>query len=400
MSTSVAGAGSRFADWGHPNTSRHRRDVLGTLRRADSSRDLCAMYVHKLLQLDKDTTQCLHTAVNETESITLVDLGNGTYRDMDPDPSTGDYVTDVVSIGTVTVDQQTIALLNHSSFPVSLFGMGFSADADGVKSGTFHEYKTYMENLKDQGVYDVAAYSVYLDPNLGPDDDPNTFPDGQLIIGGIDTGLMDGDFTTLPIVDDNSTEVSKHPAHFNLLLSAMRLGVNERNLVANSPGESCVISSGANALYVTNETYTNIVNSFPDAVFNKTLTLFEVPCEDRNDRHFEMSFEFIDPRSVDDAGAPKIQFTIPASEMVWPADRLFPGGDPRACAIAAYSIIDLESGESVGVPCSLGINMMKSGYWVFDQSNLEISFAPAARRDSRESNLVRLPEHGVQALFY
>lgn len=245
----------------------------------------------------------------------MVDLGNGTYLENDdPDPLIGDYVSDVVTVGGLTVKKQVIALTTHSGFPFAIFGMGFTADADGVKAGTFHRYKNFMTNLKDEGVYDVAAYSAWLDPDLGPDDNPNTFPDGRLILGGIDTGLSNDPITTLPVVDDNSIRIATDPVHFNLLLSAMQLRESRRNLVSNPEGESCVISTGANALYLINETYTLLVNSFPHAVFNKTTTLFDVPCSDRFDNKFDLSFEFIDPRPRGHAHAPKIEFTIPAAD--------------------------------------------------------------------------------------
>jgi hypothetical protein len=69
------------------------------------------------------------------------------------------------------------------------------------------------------------------------------------------------------------------------------------------------------------------------------------------------------------------------------------GGDSLTCGIGAASIEG-----NPGLLCSLGVSMMKNGFWIYDLTNAEISFALVAPRSSKRQHLVRLPKGGVKEL--
>ncbi|KAF2102892.1 acid protease [Rhizodiscina lignyota] len=339
---------------------------------------------------------------DNTTSATFHGFGNGTFVHIQDDPEdTGEYFSDTLTLGNIHIKHQTMAVTNRSAFPVADFGTSPPNQQDGSRTGTFKQYPNFLESLVREGVYDSATYSVWLDPSMGPDNNPNTFPPGIVTFGGIDTSLYTGQFTTLPVVAINSTKVVSVPERWNLALSAMHLGSSSENLVKTPEGESCIISTGANVLGVLNSTLDALLKSFPEALFNSTTSNYQVSCSERNNPKNKLSLTFVDPRHTDkglsDAELAKqgysFTFTIPAAELIWPSDRLAPGGDPSTCALAVIPV------EATGDPCFIGIAQLKSGYWVYDLTNGVISFATAAYKGEKEGRTIRLPKGGIKELF-
>jgi hypothetical protein len=183
-------------------------------------------------------------------------------------------------------------------------------------------------------VYDSATLSIYLDPSLGPNNSPESFPPGTITFGGVDRSLFNGKFTTLPIVLDNSTTVTSVPQHWSIALGEMKLGSSKENLVQTPGGEGCVITPSANIIALRNGTFFALGESFPQAKFNSANGLFEIDCSERDRSENTLSFTFVDPRNPKDNS---FTFKIPPAETIWPTDRIVPGGDPKTCAIAGPS---------------------------------------------------------------
>jgi hypothetical protein len=294
-----------------------------------------------------------------------------------------------------------MALANSSTFPFGDFGVSPPAQQSGPVQGTFPKYASFLTNMVSQGIYESATFSLWIDPQFGPENTPTFTPTGSVMFGGIDTSLFTGGFTTLPTVAINSTHIPPAPERWNLALQKMHLGEEdkEESLVSNPEGESCVISTGANVLYLTQPTYNALIAAMPQAVFNATTKLYELPCPQRRNSSNSLSLTFVDPRYILNetqhvSGNIKdhsFTLTMPASETIWPVNQLVPGSSSNACAIAAFAIDEV-------TPCSLGISLVKSGYWVYDLGNAEISFANIAKKGEREGHVIELPGSGVKGL--
>jgi hypothetical protein len=255
--------------------------------------------------------------------------------------------------------------------------------------------------MVSQGLYKSATFSLWIDPQFGPENTSTSTSSGSVTFGGIDTSLFIGNFTTLPVVAINSTSIPSIPERWNLALKSMYLGEGDSqgSLVQNPAGESCIISTGAPIPYLTKPTYNALIAAFPQAVFNATTNLHELPCSQRHNSSNSLSLTFVDPRYIVNdthnfSGNIKdhsFTITIPSSETIWPAVQLSPGSDPNTCAIAAAASDD-------GTPCSLGISMLKSGFWVYDLGNAEISFANIARKGEKIGSVISIPSSGVRGL--
>jgi hypothetical protein len=306
----------------------------------------------------------------------------------------GEYFTDKLTLGSLSIKNQTMGLFNSSAFPFSDFGVGPPNQQDGRRTGTFPQYSSFLESLVEQGTYDSASFSLWLDPAIDASDNANEFPSGVFAIGGIDTGLSNGPFTTLPVVADNSTTVVAVPQHWTLALSALNMANGNTTNLVKEP-VSCVLSTGAAVPYLPEEVFKNLVAQFPEAVLNATSGLYIIPCSERLNSSKSVSFTLADPRYIgaDKDSQLEVTFTVPAAEAIWPAAKLVKGSDPNACGIAAFSAA--VTPEDL---CQLGVSVLRNGIWVFDSTNAEISFAPAAPKGSKHSKLVRIPRTGVKGL--
>jgi hypothetical protein len=338
----------------------------------------------------------LHVVDNAT-SVTFHDYGANTYNFSFAGPNIGDYFSDTFLLGDdkIKITNQTMASANSSTFPVSILGVGPQGRQVGVFYDTFREYPPFLQNLVTQGYYESSAMSVWLDPDLGPPNGPTSIPSGKVMFGGVDTSLFIGLLTTLPLVSTNATKIPDTPETWSLALSALRFTHgNGESFVRSPAGESCVISTGAAYLVLSNDTFTALISSFDQAVFNKTTGWYQMPCSQRLNSSNSLSFTFSDPRYMDATdnvpGKSMKSFTlqIPPSDLIWPSKRLDSEADQDTCSLAVQS----------GSLCDLGVILMKHGYFVYDLGNREISVAKSVKQGTKRGHVVKIPAGGVRDL--
>ncbi|KAJ2979996.1 hypothetical protein NQ176_g2913 [Zarea fungicola] len=308
----------------------------------------------------------------------------------------GPYISDVLEIGKSKVKSQTIALATHGEMPVSLLGTAFRPLEYGVTDKTFPEYPTFIENLVAQKQIQSATFSVYLSPSEGALSGADTFPDGSIIFGGLDTSLADGDFVTLPAIDGLTTTVASNPKFWNIQLSSVTLGhaKNASNLVPAKSGDSCVLDAGTAYNLYNTDTYNALISALGSAgSVNASTGVYEVPCSARFNSSFDITHTFSDPRD------PKRSISLlqPASETIWTQDRIIAGGEADRCGLANVPFQEALPGFADLVQCVIGVSGMKDAYWVFDMHNKEVSIAKASAKQ-RPSHVVSIPEQGISGL--
>jgi hypothetical protein len=297
----------------------------------------------------------------------------------------GDYVSDTLSFGYgVGIKNQTLALANSSAFPFANFGLAGPSNQIGFTHRIFPEYPSFLQNFVNQGYFESSTFSIWLSPSLGPSNNPNSFPDGKVIFGGLDTGLFQGKLTTLPVVNSTTPTVVEEVGSWSLALTAVSFG-NGKNIMQETV--SCVIGTGSSFTFLPPDTFNAIVNAFPEAVHNSTTGLYEVSCSERDKVSNSLTLTLSDPRiSGPEAAEHSISFDMPAGQIVWPQDRLTNGGDLNKCALAVFP---------VETNCELGISALKNGYWVYDLDNAQISYGQPRDTETQCGELLRIPMGGV-----
>ncbi|KAL7940042.1 aspartic peptidase domain-containing protein [Trichoderma barbatum] len=323
-------------------------------------------------------------------STTFLSLGENTYHfesGLFGIPENGDYSTEVLHLGGVKLTNQTFGYTTSSREPYGNFGLSPPNNEIGVITNTFPQYPTYLEQLVLQGIYENACFSVWLDPYY-PCEGFDAIPDGELTFGGIDTGKFNGELITFPV--SGKVNDSAMAAHWDLSLTSITHGHTETNLTPDPV--DCVISMGDGQLYVPDDVYRNLATSIPQASFNESIGLYEVPCDAKNDPNNTWTVTFTSPKTLAHPNGQQFSIEIPVQGVIWPMSAIFgPTADPNTCTIAAQPLY-------LGTACILGWTMTKFGYWVFDLYNGEISFAPPAARGEKPSHIIPVPEHGITAL--
>lgn len=295
------------------------------------------------------------------------DLFNITYGDGTSDA--GDYFTDVVKLGKVTIEAggMVMGLATHTSNGPQLtndghglLGVGYEV-GESIVQATDGKTKTpaIYDNLVKLGVINRAAYSLYLN-----DDKSGK---GEVLFGAIDTTKYSGDLVSLPVQPkwDGVTNYTE----FLVALTAI----------------SITDDSGTRLLTDSNFAYPALLDSgtvsqdLPAGVANEILKGFGsiesvLPCDYRNS-NASLTYTF------GGDGGPSIN--VPLSALIVDAGSATLPDGRAECQILLTS----ENGNGV----ILGDSFLRSAYLVYDIENNEIAMAQAVLDATSTSNILTIP---------
>ena len=153
--------------------------------------------------------QCVVYGQFDTQQLTSFkrndSLPGFSFSYMDDTSVSGNYVQDTVQIGDYVINDYVIALANKTSSPYGVLGIGFSGKVALIKSDFI--YPNLPQRLKDDGLIKKNLYSLYLN-NINADL-------GLVLFGAIDTAKIDGELTTVPLVNIYS-QLSDKPIEVSL----------------------------------------------------------------------------------------------------------------------------------------------------------------------------------------
>ena len=115
----------------------------------------------------------------------------------------GEYITDVLNIGSTKLTNMTMAAALELRAPaVGIMGIGYKAGesiSSSIAAGEGGQlYPNVINVLKDQGHINQLAYSLWLN-----DLDSLT---GSILFGGVDTAKYHGDLIALPVQLDSQSD--------------------------------------------------------------------------------------------------------------------------------------------------------------------------------------------------
>lgn len=137
---------------------------------------------------------------------------------LDGSGAAGDYIFDDIIIGDETVKGQMLGLAYDVTVTTGIMGIGYTQNV-ASNSGRLRRpftYPTMVDQMFDQGLIKLKAYSLYLDSKDSEK--------GSIIFGGLDSDKYVGNLFQLPVVPtelSDGSQVYDHvcvqEAHFPLL---------------------------------------------------------------------------------------------------------------------------------------------------------------------------------------
>lgn len=265
--------------------------------------------------------------INSDFNITYVD-GSG---------SSGDYVSDTVAFGGVSLRNQQFGIGYTSSSAEGILGIGYAINEVAVQSTDGRTYPNVPQSLLDDGHISTNAYSLWLN-----DLDAST---GSILFGGVNTDKYTGSLQTIPIVKEQGVY-----AEFIIALTAVGHNGNAGSIASNQ-AIPALLDSGSSLMYLPND----IAQSIYDAVgakYNSQEGVAFVDCNAGNSNE-TIDFTFSSPT-----------IKVALNELVITA------GVDRGQEICILGIGPAGSSTPV-----LGDTFLRSAYVVYDLTANEISLA-------------------------
>ena len=270
---------------------------------------------------------------------------NITYAD--GSGATGDYATDTLAIGGVTLQNLQFGIGYQSGSQEGILGIGYTSNE--VQVSTYHgqTYPNVPELMARNGIIQSNAYSLWLD-----DLEANT---GSILFGGVDTDKYHGTLQTLPIQSERGVY-----AEFLITLTGVSFSNGGSSVSLNSGDTPVVVllDSGSSLTYLPDDLTSALYKEVGATYDSEQQTAF-VPCS-LADNDSTIDFTFSSP-----------VISVPMSEMVinvgTGTQDTFRDGSP-ACVFGVAP-------AGLGGISVLGDTWIRSAYVVYDLANNEISLA-------------------------
>ncbi|RMZ88014.1 hypothetical protein DV736_g4756, partial [Chaetothyriales sp. CBS 134916] len=263
----------------------------------------------------------------------------------------GDYISDVLRIGSTTLTNMTMAQATKlNAQGIGIMGVGFTSGESAAESQGF-TYPNVIDVLKSEGFINTKAYSLWLDSL-----DSNV---GSILFGGIDSSKFTGDLVALPIQLDSQTDTI---SSFTVAWTGLTLtgSGNHVNLSPSSP-QAAILDSGTTDTLLPDDIANSIFNGVgvtSDPTYGNV-----IPCKVAND-DLTFSFGF--------GGETSATVNVSLSEFVTTllttdgSTPTFANGD-EACSFA----IDA-AGQN---PILFGDSFLRSAYVVYDLDDQLVGLA-------------------------
>ncbi|KAH8689716.1 putative aspartic-type endopeptidase [Talaromyces proteolyticus] len=277
---------------------------------------------------------------------------------VDGSGASGDYVTDTLSIGGVSLTSFQFGIGYTSDSIEGVLGIGYTKNEVQVNRDRKSSYPNLPQAMVDGGLINRNAYSLWLN-----DLDANT---GSILFGGVDNGKYDGSLQTLPIL-----AIDGSYAEFLIVLTGVSYnnGSINKSYSSDELPAAVLLDSGSSLTYLPDTIVEDIYNDF-GVTYDSSSGTGYVPCTLMN-KDLNITFTFSSP-----------SITIAINEMVLAAGTgsTFSDGTP-ACVFGIAP-----AGSTTAV---LGDTFLRSAYVVYDLANNEISLAQT-KFNSAEENVVEI----------
>jgi len=297
----------------------------------------------------------------------------------DGSTATGDYATDNVYIGDVSLKNTQFGVATNvnstTGFAVSLMGLGYSANE---AAGDY--YPNMPEMLQQSGAINSRLYSVFLNDL----DDAS----GTILFGGVDTSKYIGPLATLDLLPvDLQTQTGQDVGvvfEFVVAVTGVTVSQNGKTTTLVSNGDAngghgslpVLLDTGSAAWTVPTSIYTKVV-----ALFNGAVDEYgNIPCSHQTD-NLNITLQFGGEKSV----------TVPARDLIVPVydpstnkQNTTSNGQPLCTFMLTPDVGGQQMAQSGFL--TLGDAVLRSMYVVFDLDNGQVSIAQAVANASTDAS--------------
>lgn len=299
---------------------------------------------------------------NSSSSIEKLDIGRFFINYSDGSFADGYWATEKISMSGIDVSGLQFGVADYATAPVGgVLGIGFTRreSVRGYENAPGKFYPNFPQVLKQQGVIDVVAYSLYLSEASGS---------GSILFGAVDPSKYSGPLYTFPMVNEYPQVVDK-PATLAMTLQAIG-GKSDRNCKSKTFSTTklpVLLDSGTTYMSAPPEIAEEMA-SFINATFSEDegAYIFQCPADDDDT---EFVFDFGD-----------IKIAVPLRNLL-----LLPPSN----GYCGFGVMP------VAYSMTLGSAFLSSAYVVYDLDNYQISLAQANNDgSSSQGSFVKIGKQG------
>lgn len=314
---------------------------------------------------------------SSTFEVTYPDSFDITYGD--GTSAQGDYFADTIRFGGEAIKSQTMGIAYNSTLSPGLLGLGYTTNEASVAQEPPFTYPSIVDNMFNDGLISVKAYSLYLD-----DLHSST---GSLLFGGLDSDKYQGNLVQMPIVPYGTTRNGNaYYTAFDVNMVSLgvtkgsgkstKFGTGDYNIATN-------LDSGTTLSYVPSSLFDAILEEFGGEEDAGSGLAF-IPCSVRDNKELTFDFELGEDKTI--------VIKVPAAEMIYDSGPILDSYEPSisiddACILGFIS--------QPGGPYLLGDNFLRSAYVVYDLQNNFIAVGQT-NFDSTTSSIVDFPADATE----
>lgn len=273
---------------------------------------------------------------------------------VDGSAAIGDYVSDTLGFGGVTLEGFQFGIGETSSSQQGVLGIGYASNEVQVNRAGLDAYPNLPVALVDAGHIATPAYSLWLN-----DLDASR---GEILFGGVNTERYDGSLATLPIIQT-------YGGYYELVVALTGLSIGGQTITSSSLPAGVLLDSGATLTYLPNDIVQVIYDQVQAVYVSQVQAAYAVCTLANNDT--TLDFEF----SGKTISVAFNELLLDAGTTTSGQPLTFDNGDP-ACL---FGIAPADDGIAV-----LGDTFLRSAYVVYDLANNEISLAQTTFNATRD----------------
>lgn len=260
--------------------------------------------------------------------------------------ASGVWGTDTLHVGSVDVKDVSMAVSNFTNSTIGVLGIGLPGLETTYSGGLTtlgaksYQYANFPMVLKDNGIIEQIAYSLYLD-----DPDAST---GSVLFGALDHSKYSGGLYTVPLVNVYESQGINKPVEFDITLYGIGYQSADENVTIAQTSIPALLDSGTTISYFPPQLLELIATQL-GATYNDYQGYYLMDCVSDDDTT-EIVFDF---------GG--FHITVPLADF---QSQVSPSQCMLMMSTQAERII-------------LGDVFLQHAYVVYDLENLEISMGQA-----------------------
>ncbi|CCH45277.1 Pepsin A [Wickerhamomyces ciferrii] len=277
-----------------------------------------------------------------------IEYADGTFAN-------GTWGYDEIKWGEIDLKNFYFAVADDYNVTGSVFGIGLTdGETTNIKrySPTTYTYSNFPQRLKDDGLINKNAYSLYSQSQ--PDEEDGSYANVSILFGGVNHARYEGDLITVPLSEGNSLSVAIDGIS---VANPWDPYINGDMAIPDDKNYTGLLDTGSTNINMPKEILENIIKSIDENTTLDTVQdyYYSLPCSLQNTSkilYFNFQSQLI-PLNI--------------SDLIFPVEAV---GESNSNGTQCFLRI-FEGDEII-----LGDYFLRNVYLVYDLQDREISLAP------------------------